>query len=172
MSLAQPIFSRAEAADRAAVVAILDEAAAWLAGAGIRQWPRSFEPTWLDPAILEGTVWVARVGGRAAATFQLTWADPLWDDDGTAGYLHRFAVRRPYAGLGASVLEHVARLVAAEGRTAIRLDCVSWNHSLRAYYARAGFVHRGDLEMRDSPWPGSGSTPTYVLSRYERVLPG
>jgi RimJ/RimL family protein N-acetyltransferase len=39
----------------------------------------------------------------------------------------------------------------------LRLDCVAWNESLRAYYERAGYEHVGDVTL--------GS---YTEARYEK----
>ena len=44
----------ATADDLAAVLGILDEAAAWLWSEGIRQWPEYFEPQWVLPRLEAG----------------------------------------------------------------------------------------------------------------------
>lgn len=139
----------ATVADAPAVLAVLDDAAAWLRGRRIVQWPAAFRPEWIEPALTEGRVWLASLGAARvpAATLTLDWSDPLWPDDGAAGYLHRFAVRRAAAGVGARLLRWAGAAVAARDRDLLRLDCGAANAGLRGYYERAGFAHRGDVEL-------------------------
>lgn len=156
----RPAVRRARHGDAPAVLAVLDDAAGWLAGRGVVQWPQTFRPEWIEPALRAGEVWLAQVDGDAVATLTLQWVDPLWPDDGRAGYLHRFAVRRTAAGLGSQLLEWVVTAVRERGRDRLRLDCAADNGALRAYYEAAGFRHRGDAEF-----PGSAGHA--LVSRYE-----
>ena len=48
------------------VLAVLDEAAAWLRTSGVEQWPDRFEPAWVEPAIDRGETWLARLDGAVA----------------------------------------------------------------------------------------------------------
>lgn len=82
------------------VLDVLDEAAAWLSRRGIQQWPPSFRREWLELALSEGRVLLARLNGVVAGTVTVDWADPFWADDRTAGYIHHLALRRAAAGLG------------------------------------------------------------------------
>ena len=157
--------------DSDAVLALLDEAAAWLAGRGVVQWPLAFRPEWVLPAISDGRVWLAEAGGAAVGTFRLDWSDPLWTDlpdHDDAGYLHRFAVERASAGLGGMLLERADEEVRRRGRHLLRLDCGADNPRLRGYYEAAGFVHRGDVELPESITLWSTGRP--LLSRYERLV--
>jgi GNAT superfamily N-acetyltransferase len=153
------------------VLGLLDEAAAWLAGRGVVQWPASFRPEWVEPAVADGRVWLAEAGGVAVGTFRLDWADPMWTDlpaHDEAGYLHRFAVARSRAGLGAALLERADEEVRRRGRHLLRLDCMADNPRLREYYEAAGFAHRGEVELPESitVWPDGRP----LLSRYERAV--
>jgi len=153
------------------VLTVLDEAAAWLQGRGIAQWPPRFEPSWVTGAIGRGETWLVKVGGTVSATVTLDLADPVWDDiDGSALYVHRMAVRRPAAGLGAVVLRWAAGVARERGRAALRLDCVAANTKLRAYYERAGFAYRGDFTVAGAPGQRLGNGPVTVVSRYELGL--
>jgi hypothetical protein len=68
---------------------VLDEAAAWLAGQGISQWPARFELAWVRGAIRRGQTWLVAVDGTISATVTVDWSDPVWGDaGGSAGYLH------------------------------------------------------------------------------------
>ncbi|MDN5933055.1 MAG: GNAT family N-acetyltransferase [Pseudonocardia sp.] len=128
---------------------MLDEAAAWLADRRVTQWPPAFR-------------------GAAVATFTLHWSDPLWPDDGAAGYLHRFAVRRGHAGIGAMLLDRVDGEVRRHGRDRLRLDCGADNLRLRGYHEAAGFEHHRDVEIPEGVALWSTGRP--VLSRYERSV--
>jgi len=160
----------ATADDLAAVLGILDEAAAWLWSQGIRQWPEYFAPQWVLPRLEAGETWLAWSSGEAVGTFTLQWEDVAWSDhhDDDAGYVHRLAVRRGSKGLGRVLLGRAADLVRDEGRHFLRLDCVSANEALRAYYAGLGFEPRGEVVV-----PGAtgqqllGGGTDVTISRFE-----
>ena len=89
----------------------------------------------------------------------MQWDDPLfwaWYPS-DAGYLHRLAVRRHGGGFGARLLRWAEDHSAAEGKTHLRLDCVAWNESLRAYYERAGYERVGDVTVGE-----------FTQARYEK----
>jgi hypothetical protein len=163
-------FRVATADDLAAVLGILDEAAAWLWSQGIRQWPESFEPQWVLPRLEAGDTWLAWSGGEAVGTFTLQWDDAAWSDhtDDDAGYVHRLAVRRSVSGLGRELLGRAGGLVRDAGRHFVRLDCVTANETLRAYYAGLGFEPRGEVVV-----PGAtgqqllGGGTEVSISRFE-----
>jgi GNAT superfamily N-acetyltransferase len=150
------------------VLAVLDEAAGWLAARGVVQWPTAFRTEWIEPALVAGEVWLAERDGAAVATVTLQWSDPLWPDDGRAGYVHRLAVRRTAAGLGTGLLNWAAAATRERGRDRLRLDCEATNSALRAYYENVGFLHRGDVEIPVDVVPRSSGRP--VVSRYELPL--
>lgn len=109
--------------------------------------------------------------GAISATVTLDWSDPLWSDaGGSAGYLHRIAVRRQSAGLGAVILAWAADIVRQRGLAAMRLDCVSSNGQLCAYYEAAGFVHRGEVAVAGAPGQRLAAGPSTLVSRYELRL--
>src|SRR6185437_855480 len=153
------------------VLMVLDEAAAWLQGRGIAQWPPRFEASWVEASIGRGETWLATVGGTVSATVTLDLADPVWEGTyGSALYVHRMAVRRPAAGLGAVILVWAARMARERRREALRLDCVAANTRLRAYYEQAGFAYRGDVSVAGAPGQRLGEGPVTVVSRYELGL--
>jgi len=153
------------------VLAVLDEAAAWLHERGVEQWPVRFEPSWIEGAIRRGETWLVNVGDSASGTVTLDRSDPLWDGEPTPSlYVHRMAVRRSAAGLGTIILDWAADTARQEGVDALRLDCVASNERLRAYYEAAGFVHRGDAAVRGAPGQRHDEGPVTVVSRYERRL--
>lgn len=150
-------------------MSILDEAAAWLAGRGVFQWPSRFRPEWIEGSIAEGCTWIARRAGAAVGTVTLTSQDPLWIGiDGRAYYVHRLAVRRSAAGTGAALLRWAADRTRASGYGYLRLDCVASNAGLRGYYERAGFAHRGDVVVHGFPGQRApDGAITTLVSRYE-----
>jgi len=153
------------------VLSVLNEATAWLRARGVSQWPERFDPSWVDGAIRRGETWLVRVDGAISGTVTLDWADPIWGDvGGAAAYVHRMAVRRQAAGLGAAILAWAADTARQRGRPALRLDCVAFNPRLRAYYEAAGFVHRGDVTVAGAPGQRLDTGPTVLVSRYELRL--
>jgi len=154
------------------VLAVLDEAAAWLQGRQVAQWPPRFEPSWVEGAIGRGETWLVRVGETISGTVTLDQADPVWDGlPGRALYVHRMAVRRPAAGLGSAILGWAADVARERGRAALRLDCVASNGRLRAYYEAAGFVPCGDVTVAGAPGQRLDEGPVTAVSRYELRLP-
>jgi hypothetical protein len=155
------------------VLSVLDEAAGWLDARGVSQWPLRFEAAWVEEAISRGETWLVEVGGKVAGTATVDWSDPLWADvAGTAAYLHRMAVRRWAAGLGAVILGWVADTAGQRGIDAVRLDCVKSNGRLRSYYEAQGFVHRGDVSVGGAPGQRQDEGPVTWVSRYELALAG
>jgi protein-tyrosine phosphatase len=138
-------------ADADVVIDVLDEAARWLTDRGIDQWtPGMFNKLLLLGAIDDGEVYVVRRDGATVATISLGWDDtltwgPMPDD---AGYVHGLAVRRAYGGqgVGLALLAWAERSAAAAGKVYLRLDCMARNPALRAYYERAGFAERRDIQ--------------------------
>ncbi|GAA3244719.1 hypothetical protein GCM10017691_51050 [Pseudonocardia petroleophila] len=172
--IADPVTVRPARPDEGpAVLAVLDDAAAWLAARGVAQWPAAFRPEYVEPSLGSGRMWLAESGDAAVATFALEWTDPLWvdaagEDDGSAGYLHRFAVRRGHAGIGGTLLDWIDGEIRRHGRDRMRLDCDAANTRLRAYYADAGFEHRGDVLIPLEHVRWSSGQP--LVSRYERPV--
>jgi ribosomal protein S18 acetylase RimI-like enzyme len=139
--------------DLGTVQGILAEAAEWLAAKGIDQWPAGgFREATTLRRIREGSVYLAYAADEPVATITLdAWADPeLWTaaaDD--AGYVHRLAVRRAWAGrgIGEALLDWAGQRVAASGGRWLRLDCMRDNQALHDYYLRLGFEHVRTLEL-------------------------
>jgi GNAT superfamily N-acetyltransferase len=158
--------------DQAAeVLSVLDEAAAWLQERDIDQWPARFEPSWVEDAIRRGETWLVEADGSVEATVTLDWSDPVWaDTEGSAGYVYRMAVRRQGAGLGSVIVAWAAEVSLRRGCGALRLDCVTSNGRLRAYYEAAGFEWRGDVTVGGAPGQRLDEGPVTQVSRYEMPL--
>lgn len=149
------------------VIEILDEAARWMLERGIRQWEAPCPPeVWLRMAveIEDREVYLARLAGadEPVGTLRFEWTGRLlWPQEADAGYIYTMAVRPAYMGrqIGRRMLEWAIGHIRSRGKRFARLDCMTANRRLRAYYESAGFQYRGDSR--------SG---TYELSLYELAL--
>lgn len=151
--------NQATSGDLPVVLAILDEAAAWLQQQGIQQWPAKFGGVedWRASRITSyvdaGYSWVVCAGGEPVATFCLSpEADPDYidgwpDGDGKALYIFRMAVRRAWAGrdIGGRILDWSASRAHATGYSWLRLDCHRHNRALQRYYETRGFIRMGTV---------------------------
>lgn len=152
------------------MLAVLNDAARRLQERSISQWPDTFEADWVMPDIVSGATWVARRGGVPIATITVGWTDPLWPDDGLAGYVHRLARSDDAPGVGDLVLRWADQRIRARQRRFMRLDCVASNAGLRAFYATRGFVYRGATEVSGPPGSRNGEGAKTVLSLHEREV--
>lgn len=156
------IIEPAKGEDLSEVIAMREEASAWLANRGIDQWR---EP-WPDydsmaarilGSIRAGETWMVRhPSGATAATVALDeLADPrLWTEDERrepALYLHRLVVRRQWAGLGSRILDWACTRAGVLGKRWIRIDVWTDNIPLHDYYLRHGFQHVRTLQLEDYP---------------------
>ncbi len=140
---------------------ILEEAAQWLTSRGIDQWsPGSFRVGRCQSIVNhlnQGEVYLALLEGEAIGTLTLQWSDKLiWGDmPEDAGYVHSLAIRRARAGMGVGqqLLQWAEKMVAANEKRYLRLDCMTKNPGLRRYYEQAGFTHCRDVE--DNGWKAS-----------------
>jgi GNAT superfamily N-acetyltransferase len=129
----------------AAVAAVLNEAAQWLAAQGRPLWSASD----VDPARIRrdaeaGSYFIARKNGEVTGVVRLDLEDPyFWPEieNGSSLYVHKLAVSRASAGLGvaALLLAFAQERARNLGRPVLRLDCVADRAPLRALYERSGF---------------------------------
>jgi ribosomal protein S18 acetylase RimI-like enzyme len=147
--------------DLAVATSILDDRARWLSDQGIPQWGETYPERLVRAAVEAGGLHVARDGGVPFGTIGLYWSDPLvWGQQPpNAGYVHQLAVATAYAGegRGRQLLDWAAARIRANGRTHLRLDCVTFNDRLCAYYRTLGFTHVGDVPV----------TPTTRVRRWQ-----
>ena len=150
-------------ADVPAVLALFDEAVAWLASAGrTGQWgtqPWSAQP--LRVALFgefaaSGGLRIAEAGGAVAGAMQLgeapSYAPPAREPE---LYLEGFVVGRRFAGRGVGqvLLARACAEAAGRGASLLRLDCwAGGDQALVRYYERAGFTATERFTVRD--WEG------------------
>lgn len=113
---------RATESDAATVVALYDEASAWLTARGLRQWP----PGWFTPAMVaEGlraghAIYLLLRDDEPVGKLTLQWDDPeMWGEQPPdAGYVHGLCVRRAIKGLGVgeALLGWAGQRTRASGR--------------------------------------------------------
>ncbi|MDR8414686.1 GNAT family N-acetyltransferase [Nonomuraea sp. 3-1Str] len=162
---------RADRSDLQGVLTLLADTAEWLHSKGVSQWPRGgFGPERIEPLIEERVLYLLDDELRyldpdedvpPVATIALDGhADPeFWapaDDPGSALYVHKLAVARPWAGtgLGDALLDWAGDTARATGRRWLRLDCAKRNQELQDYYRRRGFQH---VRTVDLPHRASGA---------------
>jgi protein-tyrosine phosphatase len=109
-------------------------------------------------------VYLARLSeaGPPVGTLRFEWSGmPLWPAEADAGYIHTMAVSPAFKGrqVGQQMLEWAIQHIRGRGKAIARLDCMSNNPRLRAYYESAGFLYRGD-----------GVSGPYQLALYELAL--
>lgn len=163
-------FRPARDADAPALVRLRDDAARWMQANGIVQWkPGELGEDHFRRRMAEGEVWLAEASGRAVGGWELWWNDPAaWGvRPADAGYVHRLMVDRAAAppGAGRTMLAEAERRIAEAGRAYCRLDCVSTNPRLRAYYESAGYTVVGEQPLKDG---GLGSR--YAVTLLEKEL--
>ncbi|TGA94440.1 GNAT family N-acetyltransferase [Streptomyces sp. MZ04] len=116
---------------------------------GIDQWkPGGKGEEHFRQRIAADEVWLAYDGTNVAGAYEIWWADePAWGvQPPVAGYVHRLMTRRGApAGTGRALLSRAEQRIAEAGLDRCRLDCVTSNPRLRAYYEGAGYAVVGEL---------------------------
>ncbi|MFG3187852.1 GNAT family N-acetyltransferase [Streptomyces omiyaensis] len=166
-----PHHRPAREADLAALVRLRDDAARWMLDRGITgQWsPGELGEDHFRRVMAHGEVWIAESGGRIAGAWELWWEDEAaWGPQPPdAGYVHRLMVDRAAPpGTGRRLLAAAEARAAEAGRTRLRLDCLSSNARLTAYYEEAGYRVVGRKDGK--PQPGG---PAKSFTLMEKALP-
>lgn len=164
-------IARAEVADVASVVALLDAAAKWQQRRGIDLWkPGQFGED-VRQTVADGDLFVARRDGALVGCFMLDEGSPRmtqWlNEHGRQperGVVGRLAVAPDLMGqgFGIELLREADHLASSQGNAFLRLECPSENEGLRRYYVDAAFTYCGDNDL-----PGPNGEP-WVSSVYER----
>lgn len=127
-------------------ISVMREVAAWGREQGYRVWPDE----WLTPEELitpdaqPENFCVGMLGGETACAFILQWADTdYWPNAPKyeAAYLHKFCVRRAFAGMGMTklVVDAIKEECRRRGIRYIRLDTGLDEKVVRKIYLKAGF---------------------------------
>ncbi|MFL5760905.1 MAG: GNAT family N-acetyltransferase [Thermomicrobiales bacterium] len=79
-------ITQATPAEWLEIAAILEDAQRWLRSRGIPQWTRSFDRAWIEPKIVAGEFYIARLQTHSVAVARLLQSDPLfWGDSPQRG---------------------------------------------------------------------------------------
>ncbi|MGW0394989.1 N-acetyltransferase family protein [Streptomyces sp. NPDC003042] len=149
------LFRQAEEKDAGTLAQLYDRAARWMRNNGIDQWkPGEKDAAHFLARMRDGEVWLASDGdGHTVGAYELWWSDEeAWGiQPPVAGYVHRLMVEREAApaGAGRRLLEHAERRIARTGRERARLDCLSTNPRLLAYYQGAGYRVAGEFPHKE-----------------------
>ena len=116
------------------------------------------------PAIAEGSFVLALLDGQPAGTLRFQLSDPdFWPEvtGDDCAFVHRFAVRRRFAGMGVStaLIQWSAEQARALRRHHLRLDCDAARPKLRAFYEAHGFVYHSTIQWK-----------SFLAARYEMHL--
>jgi GNAT superfamily N-acetyltransferase len=140
--------------DVSQVIAVMDEAAAWMSAKGTPAWDLSvLGEAFLASLIARSELLVARCDAAIVGVCTLARDDPeFWPEApvGLAAYLHKLAVRRTYAGglVTPSLIERCGDIARDWDCSMLRLDC---HPNLRGVYEGLGFSYvdrynpRGDM---------------------------
>jgi GNAT superfamily N-acetyltransferase len=129
---------KAATAEAHHAVAVWREVAMWLQDTARELWdPDQFSELEAETMAARGELVLAFDGNDPAACMILQPCDPLFWPGATddALYLHRLAVRRPYAGMGWStaMIEWASAAAKDRGADALRLDCAPRPALIRLY---------------------------------------
>ncbi|MFF9274871.1 GNAT family N-acetyltransferase [Streptomyces griseosporeus] len=163
-------YRAAEPADALALVRLRDANALWQLARGIDQWkPGEKGEAHFRRVMREGEVWLAYAEGHLAGAWELWWTDEAaWGPrPPEAGYIHRLMTTPHTAppGTGRALLAEAEARITATGRPYARLDCLSANPRLRAYYEAAGYRVVGEQPAKTD---GTGSP--YAVTLLEKRL--
>ncbi|MFE6361776.1 GNAT family N-acetyltransferase [Streptomyces sp. NPDC057806] len=163
-------YRKAEKADAGTLARLHGSSALWQLARGIDQWkPGEKDETHFLDRMRDGEVWLAHAGGHLAGAWELWWTDPAaWGprpDD--AGYIHRLMTTPHTAppGTGRALLAEAESRISATGRPYARLDCLTSNPRLRAYYESAGYRVVGE-----QPTKHGGTGAPYAVTLLEKKL--
>lgn len=151
--------------DSEAVCLILQQAAQWLIESGQPMWAEDeITPQSIHGDVARGAYLLAECDEKAAGVVRFQLEDALfWPDMplGEAAYVHRFAVKREFAGRGVStaLLNRAVQETRAAKRRFLRLDCEASRPKLRAFYENFGFRHHSDRQVGP-----------YFVARYELAV--
>ena len=127
-------------------ISVMREVAAWGREQGYRVWPDEWltQEELITPDAQPENFCIGTLGGEIACAFILQWADPdHWPNAPKyeAAYLHKFCVRRAFAGMGMTklVVDAIKEQCRRRGVRYIRLDTGLDEKVVRKIYLNAGF---------------------------------
>lgn len=129
-----------------AAISLIQEVAAWGREQGYRVWPNEWltEKELVTSDAQPENFCVGTIDGEIACAFILQWADSdYWPDAPKyeSAYLHKFCVRRNFAGMGMTklVTEAIRTECRKRGIRYIRLDTGLDEKTVRKIYLKTGY---------------------------------
>ena len=146
------VIERGRMEDVAGIVALFEDAAVWLEGQGVFQWPtRVSLRFWrfLRGKVREGEVFVMRgANGRLLGHVRFDYqAGEVWPDHpADVVYVRGLVIANEVRGqgLGVALLDWAQEYGRERGYSRLRLDCLAENGRLRQYYRDYGFTFLGE----------------------------
>ena len=127
-------------------ISIMREVAAWGRDQGYRVWPDEWltKEELITPDAQPENFCIGMLDGEIVCAFILQWADSdYWPDAPKyeAAYLHKFCVRRKFAGMGMTklVTEAIQAECCKRGIRYLRLDTRLDEKVVRKIYLKAGY---------------------------------
>lgn len=127
-------------------ISVMREVAAWGREQGYRVWPDEWltQEELITAAAQPENFCIGTIDGEIACAFILQWADRnYWPNAPKyeAAYLHKFCVRRKFAGMGMTklVTEAIRAECCKRGIRYIRLDTALDEKVVRRIYLSAGY---------------------------------
>lgn len=135
-------------------IAILREVGQWLTESKQEMWQLdTLTPENLFDDFTKGNCYVMYADEEPAATFILQWKDPLYYadvPDNTAGFIHKVAIRRKFAGQGffAHMLDFCRNECKKRNIYEIQLETDATRPALMHFYEKYGFqpIYRKMIE--------------------------
>ena len=127
-------------------ISVMREVAAWGREQGYRVWPDEWltKEELITPDAQPENFCIGKIDGEIACAFILQWADcSYWPNAPKyeAAHLHKFCVRRKFAGMGMTklVTEAIREECYKRGIRYIRLDTGLDEKTVRKIYLNAGY---------------------------------
>ena len=163
------VIERAREEDVAGIVALFEDAAVWMEGQGLFQWPtRVSLRFWrfLRRKVKKNEVFVMQeINGRLLGHVRFNYqTGTVWPDNpADVVYVRGLVIANEVRGqgLGAALLDWAQGYAREGGYSRLRLDCLAENGRLRQYYSDYGFTFLGE-----------GRSGRYLAALFEMMLSG
>lgn len=126
------------------IIALYKEKVLWLKLKKLSQWSRYLihhpKQEFLSH-IIGGEYYIVMKDGEIIAGFVLSEDSCEWNDpDANAYYIRRVVSRADYKGLGSYIAAQAKAITVADGKDALRLECVNSNQRLNELWESLGFA--------------------------------
>lgn len=157
----QLVYRKAELTEIDTTFLILKEAAHWIKQRDLNYWQEWINPDeslreWIQEGFDNNEFYFVERDRVVVGMFRLQYEDELFwpNKNDKAGYIHSFATRRKYEGMGIGlkILEYIIKKLQSENVEYLRLNCTSKVTGINNYYLKAGFNYVGQKELFGDIW--------------------